>query len=462
MTNHPSLEELRDALLRGKNPTEIQDHLASCLACRIAYSRIAQIDGMQSPATDSVQRIVDASEVVPGIHALADAVVTNSPESGELWRVGRSEAQLAWVRNNLHDGAVDVVPVVLDVELADEYSLLVPASASPLSANLAAVVTLRTHVHQDAFIDRIGRLDITSDIEEVIAAQREGRSSLADVGPKIEIEDDERLEYRQALRDLLADLSPSVWLTSAESAEQTLLSDSRYKVLKGDSQWFEREVTERLPSARCFQLEQDRFEFGSNDAVAAFVKVAYLDTAVVVVTVESLERAQTSMSALASACDNAVRSSPDADAICVTERGGDWTSVLFSRASLRHAVELPTGNEAGPVPVIAGLGVMDTLWKHLEGSISAWEATENAPGGLGSVDVASMATRHVHASIGSIESQGQRAIQEAKKATWATLPPGLADQVSRFVTAVTGSVPPQDALDDFERKARSDPNSEAE
>ncbi|MCP2175904.1 hypothetical protein LX13_001723 [Williamsia maris] len=366
---------------------------------------------------------------------------------------------LVWVRRNFHDGAVDVIPVVLDVELADEHTLLVPASRSPLLTDLAAVVTLRSHLHHEAFIDRVGSLDIASDIEEVVAAQRTGRLSPARVGPSIHAEDDERLEYRQALRDLLAELTPSAWTPSGVDTGPPSRSEIRPRAKERDRRWFERRVAERLPSASCILLEDESFTISPGAGLEPFSKVVYLDTAVLVLTVDSLERVQTRLSDLASACISAARSSPDADAVCVTERAGDWESLLFSQASLREALVLPSGTTAGPVAVLSGLGVMDTLWKHLEGSISAWEATDQSPGGLGAVDVASIASRHVLTSIGAVESQGRRAQQDAKKTTWTRLDPQLADRVSRFVTSVTGSTTPAEALSTFEREIRDDQDS---
>ncbi|KQY55801.1 hypothetical protein ASD11_14955 [Aeromicrobium sp. Root495] len=373
--------------------------------------------------------------------------------------MGRDEALLVWVRKNFHDGAVDVIPVVLDVELADEQTVLVPASESPLRTDLAATTALRAHLHPEAFIDRIGMMDIASDVEDVLAAQRAGQQSSVSVGPKIQSEDDERLEYRQALRDLIAELTPSAWTATTDSAASHSRSDDLAKVPEFDHLRFEREVSERLPSSNPIRVDDGNFDLGAGMVLTPFYKVAYLDTAVLIVVVESLSAAHDRLTDLASACRRAVRSSPDVDAVCVTEPTDDWESLLFSRASLRGALELPSGLRAGPVPVLVGLGLLDTLWKHLEGSVSAWEATDDAPAGLGSIDIASIAARHAHDSIGKVETQGRRALQEAKKKSWTNLHPELSDQVTRFVAAVTGSTSPSEALSTFERETRCDQDS---
>src|ERR1700678_2100686 len=66
MTDHPLLRELRDALLGLGDLMRVRAHLAECLACRVRMARIAQADGLQTPTPNVVQRIVDASTVVPG------------------------------------------------------------------------------------------------------------------------------------------------------------------------------------------------------------------------------------------------------------------------------------------------------------------------------------------------------------------------------------------------------------
>lgn len=458
MTVHPSPIELRNALEGDESTYYVQEHMRTCLACRVRYSRIAQEHRPQTPAAETIQRIIDASEVVPGIRQLTEARPAESPEAGELWRVGQDDALLVWVRKNFHDGAVDVVPVVLDVDLADEHTVLVPSSMSPLHTDLAAVATLRTHLHPGAFIDRVGTLDIAAEVDEVVTAQRTGRPISASTGSSIHFDDDERLEYRQALRDLLADLTPSAWQPNLEPEDQRPQPVTQLDVEQTDSQWFKDEVTERLITATCIPLGGEQFTIRSGEHLAPFFKVAHLDTAVLVVMVASVDNGLTVVSDLASACNRAARSHPDADAVCVVEQTGDWSSVLFSRASLRDALELPSGSRAGPVPLLVGLGVVDTLWKYLEGSPSVWETTDETPGGFGAVDVASIASRHVHQSIGNVEGQGRRALQEAKKTTWTNLHPELASQVAQFVTSVTGSVSPAEALSAFDRKTRSDQN----
>lgn len=457
MTNHPLLRELRDALLEDGDGAWVRAHLVECLACRVRAARIAQADGLAAPTPNVVQRIVEASTVVPGVTGLPTGRDEQEPEPGELWRIGGDEALLAWVRKNFHDGAVDVVPVVLDVELADEQTVIVDSDVSPLPVELAAMTALRTHVRRDAFINRLGNLNIATEIEDVIAATREGRDPTAPVGARIELDDDDRIEYRQALRDLLDELSPSnraAYFGSADGAATG--PSSEFQLPSSDLAELQVQVGSRIRAAVCIRTPSEQFDLHRGGSVRPLFKVAYLNTAVVVVAVESLSDALIDDLGLIDACQRAMKSSPDANAVCIAEPRDDWTCVLYSCASMRGAVELPDGRSVGPTPILRGYGMVDTLSKHLEGAAPAWDATDGTLSSLGSIDMAEIAQRHAETSITQIVATGRRAHQPAKKATWTALSPDLSDRVARFVTAVTESVPVAEALIELTRKASRD------
>ena len=212
----------------------------------------------------------------------------------------------------------------------------------------------------------------------------------------------------------------------------------------------------KLWSARCIPLNHDRYSLGSIQELETLFKVDFLGTAVVVAAVESVGSAERDIPQLVQACQRAIISSPDADAICVAEPANDWPCLLFSQASMRYAFELPAGVQVGPIPVFVGLGIVDTLWKYLEGAAPVWEVTESTPRDLGSVDISAIAERNAQASIAAVEAEGRRALQPAKNSSWTTLPAGLDGRVSRFVAAVTQSVPVEDALAELNRENHRD------
>jgi hypothetical protein len=457
VTDHPLLRELRDTLLGAGDVARVRGHIAECLACRVRMDRIAQADGLQTPTQNVVERLIDASAVVPGATSIPTASDEREPEPGELWRVGSHEALLAWVRKNFHDGAVDIVPVVLDADLADEQTVIVEMERSPLPVELGAMVGLRTHLHRDAFINRLGTLDISAPVEEVIAATREGRDTTAIVGPPVEFDDDDRIEYRQALRDLLDDLSPSGWLADSPSAGvATTGPPSPIEVPGRELAEMQAQIQYRIRAAQCIDLPADQFDTERGRSLRTLFKVAYLNTSVVVVAVHSLEDSLVDQLGLVRGCQRAMESSPDADAVCVAEPREEWECVLYSCASMREALEPPGGRPVGPAPILCGYGVVDTLSKHLEGAAPAWEAADSAPSGLGSVDMAEITARHSQASVAEIQTQGRRAIQAAKKSAWSAIPGELEEHVSRFITAVLGSVPVEDALTELRQETPRD------
>lgn len=441
---HPTTTELYGALSGQGDLAAISAHLDECIACRVWSARLAQSEHLVAPGSQAIEAISRASQTIAGLGSNSDAATDAVPKEGEVWRVGQSEAALVWVRKNFGDGVIDSVPVVLDTDFADEQSVLVPAELSPLKVDLAAMTALRTHLDSRAFINRIGKVDVTAQIEDVIQAARTGRMSEVPVGDPIASDDDERLEYRQALRDVLGGLTPSTWHVERRPD----LGSSAMSLDRGEEA-MRAEIAERLWGSTCSVLDRLRTPFGHEQHVSSLFKVVYLDTTIVVGAVESIRRAASAATSVAAACETLVAFSPDADAVCVAEPAGDWPCMLFTRASLRPAVQLPSGNNVEPAPVLSGLGLVDTLWKHLEGAAPAWEVTESASHGWGSIDLTEIALRHAHSSITSTESQGRRAHQAAKKAAWSALPNDLADRVASFVAAAVDPTSVDQALVEF-------------
>src|SRR3954465_6535623 len=126
---HPPSSELLTALREPDQATSTLDHLDACLACRVRLSRIRRASGLGPATADSLQRIVEASTPLPEVLAnVISGSQDREPQPNDIWRVGRSEALLVWVRGVFTDGVADVIPLVLDVELADRESLLIGAA----------------------------------------------------------------------------------------------------------------------------------------------------------------------------------------------------------------------------------------------------------------------------------------------------------------------------------------------
>src|SRR5712692_2468686 len=188
----------------------IAAHLDSCLACRVwetrlQNARVAEADG---PVT---ARLSAAAQAIPENLRKALAVPPGAavPAAGDIWRVGGDEALLVWVRRIASESAV-VIPVTLDVELADEYTLIIPADGSPLGLDLALMTTVEGHVDRRAFLQQIGALPVGDQITQLVLARGDGRPPPPGLltGSPASRDDDQRQEYRQHLVGLLAGLAP--------------------------------------------------------------------------------------------------------------------------------------------------------------------------------------------------------------------------------------------------------------
>jgi hypothetical protein len=459
---HPSSSELLTALHEPDQAASTLEHLDECLACRVRLSRIRRASGPARASADSLLRIVEASTPLPEV--LADVVSggqDREPQPNEIWRVGRNEALLVWVRQVFEDGVADVIPLVLDVELADQESVVVGADATPLATETAAMVSLRTHVHTGAFLNQVGTLDIGKDVTEVMTAVREGRRpSGVQVGPPIDDDDDQRLEYRQALRDLLAELSPSAWLEThnepGAGAEQRA-SDTTANRSPDEIDVIKTDLGERLPAVQCRDVEHHTVTVDATVRATSVLKVVYLDTAVLVAILHGASlTAYPETGAVAAACRKMTLIETDADAVAVTIPEDDWPTQLFTTAHMRRAVELPRGAHTGPTTTLEGYGLVDTLCKHLEGAMTIWEITERPSNRIGRTNLHQIAARHASTSIEKITAEGKRARQAAKRTAWASLPHKLDEQVAKFVVAVVNKGTIDDALAELTLETHDD------
>src|SRR5207237_926413 len=85
--------------LAGAASAEVANHLDQCLACRVWATRLRQAT-VNEPDERIISRLVDVSAAVP--EALHHALIADSAEAvpavGDIWRVGRGEALLVWIR----------------------------------------------------------------------------------------------------------------------------------------------------------------------------------------------------------------------------------------------------------------------------------------------------------------------------------------------------------------------------
>lgn len=442
-TIHPTFAELDIAAREPERAAVILDHVDGCVDCQARLARI--YDDLESalPSESSIERLLAAVPQAPdGVVGLILATGDGDPRPGEVWRVGRDEAFLVWTRTVFDDGVAEVVPLTLDVEQADNETILIDVAETPLASQLGAMVALRTGIDLDVFTNRIGSLDLDAKVDEVLTAVREGRrASGFPVGPPIEGDADGRISYREALRAFFAELAPGTQ-TESEHAEPAPERQGSGRPTGGLDGMLEI-LTERVSGLRLHAVEENAVELTDGSMARAVKKVSYLDTAVLVVTIDGWPP---DTGEIAEACARLARRETDVEAVAVTAPGRGWATMLFTSASLRTAIGVPYGMDVGPQAVLPEFDLVDTLAKHFDGVMTAWDVTEPIVVSGGRRDLRQVVSGHAVQAVEEIQRQGRLARQLAKKTTWQDLPAGLADQVARFVDAVVDGRPVDEAL----------------
>jgi hypothetical protein len=343
---------------------------------------------------------------------------------------------LFWVRRVL-DGAIDVIPAVIDVELADPQTVLLPHTATPLGMELALMTGVRGRVDPRAFLQYVADLDVAGQVAEALAAAREGREPQGiTVGPPIEAEDDQRIEYRQVLADLLVDLSPSMW------NEGDAAADPRESNVQDLIDVISHELPERHFGASVGTLEQQYFAVDAEHELCFCARVIYLDTSVIVAVLRGPKaRLLLDKTPLAEACLPVVFCQPDADAVAVTAIGEEWPAVVLPVPYMRRAYEPPGGAQKGPRMVMEPLPIVDALAKHLDRQETAWEVTDTVGTPIRGADIAALAARNAVSAVAQLSGEGKRAITKAKNAAWTNLPVDLSERITEAIVAISGNEP---------------------
>jgi len=387
------------------------------------------------PSDDAVARILEASTPGPEVlRRLTGARGDGPPLPGEIWRIGRDEALLVWIRRTLVD-AVDVIPAVLDVELADQESIVLPSDSTPFGLPLALLTGVRGHVGLPAFLERVGYVDVAAQVQEVMSAARDGRTPHAvDVGLPIESEDDQRIEYRQVIADLLADLAPSRWPDA----------DPMAGALSGRTDHLTELLAQNLPDrhlgAWISSVPHHHVTVDDQISLSTCARVTYLDTSVIVAVLEgaNLETA-VRLAPLPHACLNVVNSEPDADAVAVAERSVDWPTVVLRVPQLRTAFEPPGGPEVAPRLAAEPLPVVDALAKYLDSQVTAWDVVEPADSNIQNLNFRQFALQGAEEAVAAIATEGSRARITAKKSAWTNMPEDLSSIIAEALNSIVAN-----------------------
>lgn len=448
-------------------------HLSRCAVCKVRLNRLKRSEDLSPPSLGQVAGLSSDTPLVSPqlLHAMQSTRTADlRPAAGELWRAGRHEALLVWVRDVVGTHSVEVVPVALDPALADETSIAIEPDATVLGIGALALVALRTHIHVDALINRLDVIDLRADIEEVILANREHRLptgvNLADYdhwNSAIANAD------RDELRHKLLQMNPAVWeaghtlaiegaeqpdardrpdrwhrrdpqTAATQAAEQAATADSEADGFwQHDFEMISEELEARLWGVRCHRTQWTS-QHVKDLTLESFFKAFYLDTTVLAVVATSHhDSAQVfDLPTMLEALEPLTRIESDADAVVVSVPSdgpsNEWESVLLTRAHMRTGIKLPAGETSAPMFTISGFGLIDTLTKYLDGAIVAWEVLEGSEPRLHGINVHDAAHRHALDSASRVRTEGSRARTPEKLTGW-RLAATTESAVARFVAA---------------------------
>ena len=442
--DHPSALTLAALQDESEEASAVREHIAACLICRVRADRLRHITAPGSPGDDAIARILQASTPGPSVLArLTAARDDGPPRPGELWRVGRDEALLVWVRRVFADTA-DVIPAVLDIELADQESVLVPAHATPMRMPLALLTGVRSHIGMAAFLERLGSIEISTQVQEVMTASREGRApDGVDIGLPIESDDDQRIEYQQIVADLLSDLAPSRWPNS--TADE--LPESDYDEL---CTLLSQELPGRHQGTEVSAVPFRPVLAYGTTSLWTCARVTYLDTSVIVAMLDGahLEEALL-VTELAIACLEVVRLEPDADAIAVAGKSSGWPTAVLGVPQLRTAFETPSGGRVPPRLKVEPLPVVDALAKFLDTQVTAWEETERTASKIQNLDFEYLALEAAIEAVDAVAAEGDRARTPAKQQAWTNLAGDLGPRIAAVIVSIAAGGSTEAVLDEL-------------
>ena len=427
-TEHPDvmlLAGLTDGTLQPVDAAAVTAHLDSCALCRIAAYRVRDTV-LEPPSSDQLAALASAAPTIPEsmIQALS-APHRPVPQSGELWRAGTTSGELVWIRRVLDD-ALAVLPVTFDTDFADDDTLLIAESDSPLGIELAVFTALEAHIDPSALLHRYAALDITRDVEEIRSARRARRAPAAvAVGAPVRSAQDQRLEYRRELADRLAVLSPEALHPDTDSADDST-ADGAIDLLGLRGQLEELAVRRRC---RHEELQGTPVLVGENHRLLPVALVTDLDAVVLVAVLTGSDPAEMlTADDTAAACDMLRHLHPDADDFAVTIPGADWPAVVIAGSQTHTAVETPQGHVVGPRVPSVSAALLDVLSKHLDSRTSPFDDDDPVElPAAADIDLSAVTTRAVADAITTVTAEGQRA-HGARRLGYSNLDPKRAEQ----------------------------------
>lgn len=375
--------------------SNIEAHLAGCVVCRIKRQRLSG-----APPMD----FVDPTTVVsPTFERLTtEDEVPENAKPGQLWLTTGEEPALVLVRSVRQSGdGVVVVPVALDLEVADDAVRVLDGSASPLPVPIAIWDTLVVSLPVTALAERVAtRGDV--DVSDVGATGPGVSRGTALEGPA-----DPRHEVRQYLLDRLTALETYDDEDPTDSADE-LSPTRRFETVKNEFEW-------RRPWCDVQRLGPLPVHPDIAESWVGICRIVDFTTHVAVVqtnsrlsTARDFDQAQALF----------VRLNVSALAVCTASTD---VADIYDPPSLFGAIELPEGTRSAG-PLISGLSLVDALDKYLgqkQVLLSTIAGpTQHAP----TIDVAAVLGSAVEAAVDQTAGRAPR-LRDEKRSGYEQLTP---------------------------------------
>jgi hypothetical protein len=433
--------ELLAATTYEPGSENIHEHITGCAACRAEFELLAADVAYTAPDNAALRRILEGAAALPT--ALMDAIHSAGqvePVPGELWRIGTADqALLVWVATVEGDSA-HIVPMTLDLGLADDSSVYVNAGASPLGVDGILLHDLARVVPLSVFLSRVGPLHLPDD-DDASSERLLGAAAIGETFAfPIQNAHDARIEPRLGIEELLEHLAKP-----SSTPETALNWDYAYtfEALRTD-------LRERIFGSDLHSLPRQVFPVAQSNTLTCLAKVTHLQRSTVIAALGGNHpHAVLNADTLAGTCREVLRLEPDSGAVAVIIPADIWVTALFTSADTNPALAAPTGSPVGPTTTYIGYGLVDTMHKYLDGRVSAWEEAETAPTRLNTSDIDDVVQRHATAAVQGVRKTGSRA-RAPKKDVWTTLPASTDEAVARFVHALLNDTSVTDALEDLQ------------
>ena len=421
-SSHPLDTELLDYVegaCDAATADSIDSHLAHCLLCRIKRQRLSGAPPMELTDVRSV--------VIPDFVGIDLAPGDGRPEAGELWLTNADDATMVLVRSIRADGdGVVVVPVTLDVEVADQRAMTLDQSVSPLAVPLVIYEDLAVSLPITALSERINpRVDV--DLLS-LTDDHEGVSR----GAPIRSAADPRLEVRQYLVDRLTALDP---YAATQPDEQAAEGDSpaRIALLRDEL------LLRRGPN--CEVQEMRTLPPGTTTPTGWSGIARVSDFTVRLIVIETPHGLQeppdfTAAQALVA------RLAASAVAVCTPDSN---TADVYDAPALFRAFQLPDGTRSSE-PIISGLWLPDAVAKYLDQKRVVLSAIGLSPRHAPRVDAAAVLTNEVARAIDATVQRASKLGAE-KKDGYLQLPAWRADVAGVLKRALEAEFDPQWIMD---------------